>query len=391
MAQQMPMINVGGSNLPPEIMQQQQALNRQQQMAQLLMQQGQQQPQGQMVSGRYVAPSFFQYVAPLAQLYAGKRLAEKGDEAMLDLAEQLRKGKEQETQAIMEQLRPRDVQTEMAGPYTGNVPMPVATQTLPPNFQAATNLALQSRYGAGKELLPTLINRALPEPIKPTTEMQNYEYAKSQGYKGTLNDFKNQITPYQQAQLGMEREKFEFEKSKAAIKPLPEGLNKQVTGAVNLTDAITDYQTKIKGFGFKDFANPDKRAEMGNLYNNMMLQAKEAYNLGVLNGPDYDILQKVVKDPTNVSSLAFSNTALSNQADSLRKTSSDIVKNAYLSQGREVPADIAAKFVKKEEPKTEQKGQPKATGAVARAMLNGKPIVVRDGKWVDERTGKAVE
>jgi hypothetical protein len=349
-----PMLNVGG-NLPPEIMQQQQALNRQQQMAQLLMQQGQQTPTGQMVGGRYVAPSFFQYVAPLAQLYAGKRLAEKGDEAMLDLAEQLRKGKEQETQAIMEQLRPRDVQTEMAGPYTGNVPMPVATQTLPPNFQAATNLALQSRYGAGKELLPTLINRALPEPIKPTTEMQNYEYAKSQGYKGTLNDFKNQITPYQQAQLKFDREKFEFEKSKAAIKPLPEGLNKQVTGAVNLTDAIADYQTKIKGFGFKDFANPDKRAEMGNLYNNMMLQAKEAYNLGVLNGPDYDILQRVVKDPTNVSSLAFSNTALSKQADSLRKTSSDIVKNAYLSQGREVPTDIAAKFVKKEEPKTEKK------------------------------------
>jgi hypothetical protein len=94
---------------------------------------------------------------------------------------------------------------------------------------------------------------------------------------------------------------------------------------------------------------------MGNLYNNMMLQAKEAYNLGVLNGPDYDILQRVVKDPTNVSSLAFSNTALSNQADSLRKTSSDIVKNAYLSQGREVPTDISAKFVKKEEPKTEKK------------------------------------
>ena len=54
---QMPMLNVGG-NLPPEILQQQQALNRQQQMAQLLMQQGQSMPSGQMVSGRYVAPSF---------------------------------------------------------------------------------------------------------------------------------------------------------------------------------------------------------------------------------------------------------------------------------------------------------------------------------------------
>ena len=351
MAQQM--LNLGG-NVPPEILQQQQALTRQQQLANLLTQQGMNQPQGQMVSGRYVAPSFFQYVAPLAQLYAGQKIAEKGDKAMLDLAEQLRKGKEEETKAIMEQLKPRDVQTEMAGPYTGNVPMPVATQTLPPDFQAATNLALQSRYGAGKELLPTLINRAMPEPIKPTTDMQNYEFAKSTGFKGSFNDFKNQITPYQQAQLNIDRERLEMDRIKNLAKPLPEGLNKQVTGAVNLTDAIADYQTKIASFGVRDFANPNKRAEMGNAYNNMMLQAKEAYNLGVLNGPDYDILQRVVKDPTNVTSLAFSNNALSKQADSLRTTASNIVKNAYLSQGREVPADVAAKFVKKEEPKAEK-------------------------------------
>jgi hypothetical protein len=347
------MLNLAG-NLPPEILQQQQALTRQQQLANLLTQQGMNQPQGQMVSGRYVAPSFFQYAAPLAQLYAGQKIAEKSDKAMLDLAEQLRKGKEEETRAIMEQLKPRDVQTEMAGPYTSNVPMPVATQTLPPDFQAATNLALQSRYGAGKELLPTLINRAMPEPIKPTTDMQNYEFAKSTGFKGSFNDFKNQITPYQQAQLNIDRERLEMDRIKNLAKPLPEGLNKQVTGAVNLTDAIADYQTKIASFGVRDFANPNKRAEMGNAYNNMMLQAKEAYNLGVLNGPDYDILQRVVKDPTNVTSLAFSNTALSKQADSLRTTASNIVKNAYLSQGREVPADVAAKFVKKEEPKAEK-------------------------------------
>jgi len=239
-------LNLAGS-LPPEILQQQQALNRQQQMAQLLMQQGMNQPQGQMVSGRYVAPSFFQYAAPLAQLYAGQRLAEKGDKAMADLAEQLRKGKAEETQAIMEQLKPRDVQTEMAGPYTGNVPMPVATQTLPPDFQAATNLALQSRFGAGKELLPTLINRALPEPIKPTTEMQNYEYAKAQGFKGSFNDFKQQITPYQQAQLKLDREKFEFEKSKLEEKPLTEGQSKAVgfgARAVVANDLATELENK---------------------------------------------------------------------------------------------------------------------------------------------------
>jgi hypothetical protein len=168
------------------------------------------------------------------------------------------------------------------------------------------------------------------------------------GYVDCVNDFKNQITPYQQAQLGMEREKFEFEKTKSAIKPLPEGLNKQVTGSINLSDAITDYQSKIKGFGVKDFANPDKRAEMGNAYNNMMLQAKEAYNLGVLNGPDYDILQRVVRDPTNPSSLLFSNKALDKQAETLRTTAKNIVNTAYISQGRDVPADVARKLVKPE-------------------------------------------
>jgi hypothetical protein len=101
---QMPMINVGGG-LPPEILQQQQALNRQQQMAQLLMQQGQSMPSGQMVSGRYVAPSFFQYAAPLAQMYAGSRLAEKGEKAALDLAAKLRETQSKEIEQFGELMK----------------------------------------------------------------------------------------------------------------------------------------------------------------------------------------------------------------------------------------------------------------------------------------------
>ena len=242
-------INLTGG-LPPEILGQQQQLNRQQQMAQLLMQQGQQQPQGQMVSGCYVAPSFFQYAAPLAQLYAGQKIAERGDKQLLDLAEQLRKGKEQETQAIMEQLKPRDVQIEMAGPYTGNVPMPVATQTLQPDLQAATNLALQSRFGAGKELLPTLIQRSLPEPIKPTTDMQNYEFAKNQGFKGSFNDFKQQISPIERERLALDREKFEFDKAnKAGGKDLTESQGKASAFQSQMVSASNAVNT-LEGQGF---------------------------------------------------------------------------------------------------------------------------------------------
>jgi hypothetical protein len=342
------------STLSPEMFAEQQDLNRQQRMAQMLMQQGQQAPQGQMISGRYVAPSIFQNLASLAQTGAGAYLQAKGDEKALDMAKKLREEGKIETQRLMNVLggTPDTQQvTEMAGPYTGNVPMPTATQTIPGkpgDVRLALAEAMNMTSPQAKALIPTLVQRALPEPVKPTTDMQNYEFAKSTGFKGSFNDFKNQITPYQQAQLGMEREKFEFEKTKSAIKPLPEGLNKQVTGSINLSDAITDYQSKIKGFGVKDFANPDKRAEMGNAYNNMMLQAKEAYNLGVLNGPDYEILQKVVRDPTNPSSLLFTNKALDKQAENLRTTAKNIVNTAYISQGRDVPADVAKKLVKPE-------------------------------------------
>jgi len=343
------MLNLGGDLTPEQALQQQQ-IARQQKMAELLMQQGQQTPQGQMVGNRYVAPSFFQYAAPLLQGYVGKKELENAQAEQLKLAKTIREQGAAEVADIL-----NTYQGKVAKPAPmGYELVDAGTPAIAPNPQLA--LAKATTAGPyGRALLPTILERAMPKPATPTSDIQNFEFAKTQGFKGSFTDFKNQITPYQQAQLNFDREKFEFEKSKATTKPLPEGLNKQVTGAVNLTDAIADYQTKIKGFGFKDFANPDKRAEMGNLYNNMMLQAKEAYNLGVLNGPDYDILQRVVKDPTNVSSLAFSNTALSKQADSLRKTSSDIVKNAYLSQGREVPTDISAKFVKKEEPKTEKK------------------------------------
>ena len=120
----MPMINVGGSNLPPEIMQRQQELNRQQQMAQLLMQQGQSMPSGQMVSGRYVAPSFFQYAAPLFQTYAGQSLAKEGDKTALDLAKQLRQQYANEAQQYQNILRGQEQTFEQAGPTQtgGNIP-----------------------------------------------------------------------------------------------------------------------------------------------------------------------------------------------------------------------------------------------------------------------------
>lgn len=129
------MLNLAGG-LPPEILQQQQALNRQQQMAQLLMQQGQQMPQGQMVSGRYVAPSFFQYAAPLLQTYAGTKLAEKGDKAAVELAQKLREQQQKMGEQYFEAISP--TQTELAGPTPTGAPLTTVNQ---PDYRKAFGIA----------------------------------------------------------------------------------------------------------------------------------------------------------------------------------------------------------------------------------------------------------
>ena len=133
--------------LPPELFAEQQQLNRQQQMAQALMQQGQQMPQGQMVSGRYVAPSFFQNILPLAQMYAGTRMAEKGDKQALALATQLRQRQTDDLAKYQNLLNP--VQTELAGPTPTGAPL---TTVNVPDRQAA-NLFAASSYNPALQAL----------------------------------------------------------------------------------------------------------------------------------------------------------------------------------------------------------------------------------------------
>lgn len=176
------------STLPPELYQQQQALNRQQQMAQLLMQQGQQQPQGQMVSGRYVPTSFFQNLLPVANIAASQYLGNKADTQAAKLAEQLRTGRQTEQQAIMEAINAGDT-------------------------KKALGLATGSQYGGGKEFVPSLLTSVIP---KTPEKISEFNFAKEQGFKGSYNDFVNQMTPYQSAQLGIEKQKLGMEQQKLA-------------------------------------------------------------------------------------------------------------------------------------------------------------------------------
>jgi hypothetical protein len=128
--------------LPPELFEQQQQLNRQQQMAQLLMQQGQQMPQSQMVSGRYVAPSIFQNLAPLFQTYMGQKLSEKGDKQALELAAKLRQRYGDEVKEFRNLMQGREqLAPEQAGPTQTGQPIPQEMVRGAPNVQGAYDFA----------------------------------------------------------------------------------------------------------------------------------------------------------------------------------------------------------------------------------------------------------
>ena len=101
--------------LTPDQMLEQQKILRQQKMAEMLMQQGMQQPQGQMVSGRYVAPSIFQNLAGLANVYMGQRGIERAEQAQLDLAKRLRADESSALTDYFQQLQPKPAQPAPAG------------------------------------------------------------------------------------------------------------------------------------------------------------------------------------------------------------------------------------------------------------------------------------
>jgi hypothetical protein len=101
---------------------QQQQILRQQKMAEMLMQQGMQQPQGQMVSGRYVAPSIFQNIAGLANQYVGQKGIEKAQQAQIDLAKAIRGQESAALADYMSQLQGKPATPDAGTPAVAGNP-----------------------------------------------------------------------------------------------------------------------------------------------------------------------------------------------------------------------------------------------------------------------------
>jgi len=146
-----------GTLTPEQLVQQQQIL-RQQKMAEMLM--NQPTPQGQMIGNRYVAPSFTQNLASLANTFVGQRNLDKADQAQLDMAKAVREQKMGVLESLNKALDEKDLAKARA----------IATAN--PEY-------------AGQFAAPLIAN-AIPK----TSELkQNYQDWLDSGGKGTLLDY----------------------------------------------------------------------------------------------------------------------------------------------------------------------------------------------------------
>ena len=159
--------------LTPEQMLQQQQILRQQKMAEMLMQQGMQQPQGQMVSGRYVAPSIFQNIAGLANTYMGQRGIEKAEQAQVDLAKRLRADETSAMADFFQQSQPKPAQPAPAGYEL----IDAGTPAIPANRQAAlANLIANPK--ASPRLQNFAFNKMIADPESFTLPEGSVRYEK---------------------------------------------------------------------------------------------------------------------------------------------------------------------------------------------------------------------
>ena len=144
------------TNIPAEYTADALELARAQRMAQMLS--SAPMAEGQMVSGRYVAPSWTQSLAQLANAATGAYFGNQAEEKQLKLAEKLRQDKLMTQQGIMEAIDKGYTKKALA--------------------------IASSRPEYSKEFIAPLMANVIPKaptPPAPTTEMQNFQFAKERG------------------------------------------------------------------------------------------------------------------------------------------------------------------------------------------------------------------
>jgi hypothetical protein len=223
--------------LSPEDYAQQQALNRQQRFAEMLMGQNQQ-PQGQMVSGRYVPRSFFEMLQPAANMIAGAYIGKQSDTEAAKLAEKIRQAKGAKEEAITNLITgtsaipavqggiqgpngqmTKETTADMYGPdmslnpqYKQVAPVAGKEATKPDLAAALREMNTNNPYGAGAEYKAALVGNMIP---KKTDQLINYEAYKAETPEGKRLSFTDWSDRNEKQRLEIDRQRLAIEQSNA--------------------------------------------------------------------------------------------------------------------------------------------------------------------------------
>ena len=415
--------------LPPELYEQQQQLNRQQRMAQALIQQGQQMPQGQMVSGRFVPTSFFQNITPLVQTYLGSRMAEKGEKEALDIAKQLRQLYGDELKEFRTMMQGREATpertTEMAGPFgegvaQGNTDIPMPTAYMPArsaiqaNPQAAYDFAVSAynpdlralglkkltegpiKVGIDDVLLDPRTNQPIfkgagknPEKVQTAAIILGLDSKPRSEWtaqdRAAIDAQIQKAPPSVSINLGQKgfdntlklRSDFRSEPVYKGFQEIESAFN-QINSGLNSKSPAGDLAAATKFMKLLDPTSVVRESELA-----MAMQASGAldrlYNYAQMRYAGTKLTPTQREDFRNLSNQFYA-TAY-NQYTNKREEYSDIAKRNDLNID-----DVVGKESKLKPPIV----KPSVENA-PRAILNNQPIIVKNGQWVYEKTGKPAQ
>jgi hypothetical protein len=107
------------------------------------------------------------------------------------------------------------------------------------------------------------------------------------------------------------------------VVPIPGGPKEEKYRAGKLKleqvqQSVDNYESLLDKYGSEIWPGKPKE-ELASSYTDLLLEMKELYNLGVLNGPDLELMQKVITDPTSMSAQVFSSETLKAPLELVKK------------------------------------------------------------------------
>lgn len=119
----------------------------------------------------------------------------------------------------------------------------------------------------------------------------------------------------------------------------PEAYNKAMTGVAELQGGLDNLKTLVEQYGTSPFSVLPRETKMrlASAHVNLLMGAKNAFELGVLNGPDLDLIQRTIPDPNF---FRGTNEAYMAALDEAQKYLDNKTKALAVGYGKNTPAPV---------------------------------------------------